>query len=349
MFTRRRVRGLLVQKLYEDLNPEEEAFLSRQLEGAAQATEEAESLERLVAGIPSEQPELTTDLLPLVRARLEERRNAANSNMAARWGGTAALAACLLLVFGFGFFAYMPSGAPGNSPDIVATGGETTPVNPLLEEAAALMAQHEYGSAHDVLQTAIETHPTDPNAGRAQEMLAGLYYDELHRYRDAYGAYVALKRDYPQTFMGNGMNADRLDLLDEARRVNYASLEALDAARMKRGDAALAALQEVIVQHAGPEGALVASLAAEEMAGRVVEETSQQASRLTAMESARDRCTNPVAVARLNVEIGRIYLEELDDPATARDLCEKALSSGHSEVIAMAQTVMSAVDATLAD
>ena len=135
--------------------------------------------------------------------------------------------------------------------------------------------------------------------------------------------------------------------LAEARKNNYAGLEALDAAMRSASDP-FQKLEQVIAIH---PGTYVASVAAEEMARLVVEERRDLGEpivaaslRLFAMETARQRCTNPVAVSQLDIEAGHICRDELGDFDKARTLYQEVAASGPTVLALAAQEALSALE-----
>jgi tetratricopeptide (TPR) repeat protein len=222
-----------------------------------------------------------------------------------------------------------------------------------LAEADALAYQEQFGTAAEVLRTALAAAPGDPMAERAEARLAELasrqqaeadrFFADLKQYPAAYAAYRTLQRSFPGAFADNPENAARLDLLDEARQVRYASLERLDAARRQRSGV-VEALEKVIAAYPAATGStapsLVASLAAEEMVDHLAGSAGIAGSdepRLKALETARSQCTSPLALAHLEVALGRYYLEERGDADAARQWGEQALTRSDPAAVAMAK------------
>ncbi len=335
MWKRRKMRGMMIVSLYEDLPVEEQRLLERHLNASAEVRAECESLRKLIEAIPRTRPDLPCDLMPAVRARLAPRPR---TGWVPAWG---MLAAALCMVLSGALIHHVVSRSHAS---LEATGqqvaeGRISPGLYALREASALIAQKDYGNAYRALQAAMDSNSGDEYAGQVQEELAQLTFERLKRYREAYEAYILLKKDYPRVFVANHKNADNLDLLDESRRVNFASLELLDAAMGRRGDS-LVGLEEVVSLYPTTQ---VAALAMDEMARRVLEgqQRDERASTwIEAMEEARDRCRNPLAVAQFNIRVANAYWRERHDVHSARDLAHRALDSDSSAVVELARNFL---------
>ena len=77
------------------------------------------------------------------------------------------------------------------------------------------------------------------------------------------------------------------------------------------------------------------------MLARVMEETTPTDKRhLLALEVLKNRCTNPVTVAQINLEMGKTYWKEYQDWETAERLGQQAMQSENPHIMAMAQTFL---------
>lgn len=304
------------------------------------ARAEYEAMARFMDAVSRDKPEPPEDLLPGVRARLAERPRASVPRFVPVAAGMAIAAASLV-------YAFLPAASPPN---------EAAPVSTImghLAEADALAYQEHYGTAAEVLRTALADAPEDPLADRAEARLSELagrqqaeaerLFVERKQYPAAYAAYRTLQRSFPDAFAENPENAARLDLLDEARQVRYASLERLDAARRQR-TGVVEALESVIAAYPTAAGStapsLVASLATEEMVDHLADSSGIAGSsepRLKALETARSRCSNPLALAHLEVALGRYHLDKRGDAAAARQWGEQALQHPNPTAVAMAR------------
>ena len=313
---KRRVEGLLAQAAFGDLSAGEERVLERAIAKDPALQGDRDELARLVQGIPRERPLLDRDLLPAVRARLSEPERVSRPAFGRfAWAG----ATCVLVGVLAGT-VWMAQRQPTTTTPIVA---EASPVQVLLDQADGAVQSNDVASAFRLLRGVLADHPADPLAGEAQYRLANLSFDQ-GRYSDAFEAYTRLKLDYAASLDADPERlravADRCDVLDEARRWDYAPLYALAAARRQRGTA-VDRFEQVLVGY--PESYCVARLAVEEMARRVATESGEQGL-LQALEAARDQCTQPVAVAHLNLEIGNFYRDRLNNTVQAEDHYRKA-------------------------
>jgi hypothetical protein len=93
-------------------------------------------------------------------------------------------------------------------------------------------------------------------------------------------------------------------------------------------------------------GTLVASLAAEDMARQTLGEGSgcTGEEHVAAMERAKGRCTHPVAIARLKLEIGHIYMRELNDAAKARSFYAEVANFEDKALAKLAEGSLAALE-----
>jgi len=328
MGRRRRLQGLLAASLYDDLSKAERRVLDAYLEKQPKLRAQREDLACFVQTIQeSSPPQLDLDLLSGIRARLaaqaSERRR-----ILWRWGLSAGAGVAFVVLLAGAYNAAVPD--PNRSkvrPFVADSEDGSSPVRSLLTQATAMTADHNYTGAYRCLKEAVAHSPKDKWAAEAQLRLARLVFEDLHWYREADTCYETLFREYGDRLKHIAEVVERRDLLAEAREDGYASLNALDAARQRSGDP-LAKLEKVIAAYPGK---IVASLAAEDMA-RVVLEQSEENGRspLWAMEQARDRCEDPVAVAELNYELARRYWQE--DSEKARGLFREVESDTNAVV-----------------
>ncbi len=318
MWTRRKLEGLIAKSLYEELSESERQFLDKHLAACPDLAEERDVLSEVVSAIPSGRPELDRDLLPALRARLEE-QTADHGVRVGRWALAGAMCAVLALFLGLAFLNHNPDGAGG---DVLTAGpAAVSPLTSVLDKVDGLVANSDFTAAYQTLSEAIAQHPRDEQAGRAQLRLADLAFSNLCWYDKAHAAYEVLVKEYPDALEEGARRAevaDRRDLLAEARLVEYKSLEELELATHSPADA-FAELEKVIVRY--PNAQFVASRAANKMALLAVSDSAAASdgdSRAMAMVAARDRCTDPVARAQMNLELGLVYSKHVKDFEKAR-------------------------------
>ena len=323
--------------MYEPLQAQDERRLHDHLSACAACRHEYQSLQQLVLAIPTEQPEFAGDLLPAIREEL--RRRPGRSRFALPWWHYAlASMAVVALVVSVG----IPMLAPGSP----ATEDVTAVASPVVSEMAVASARIDEGNyvgAYEVLRDAVREYPDDALAGEAQVLLADLAYSQLYRYADAYDAYETLRTDYNDTFAASSDSAERLALLAEAQQVNFASLEALEAAR-RAGSNGFEQLESIVGRYPTH---MVAHLAAEEMGRIVAADAASEdgVAAVLALEQARDRCKDPVAIARLNIEVAEAYLTELHDGAQACTLFKQVLESGDAVLAQLAEETVARLGA----
>jgi len=339
MFGCRKARGIIAASIYDDVSAEERAYLARHVTACAACRAEAESLPRFAGAIPVPPAQFTGDLLPVVRQRLME--TPARSAWTG-WRVALPVAACIMLAAAFGYISRDDRRVSG--PDVAAVAA-ASPIDAAI--AAALeQSDQQFGKAVLALREAIQAYPDDPRAGEAQLLLANLEFSHGQRYAEALAAYDALRRHYPQTWNTSpGAVKDRYDLLAEARLQNFEPLYQFDAAR-NSGDA-FAQLEKLVAKHPCK---LVASLAIETMRERLCgpEDSMAMETRIDAMEFVRDRCTDPVAIAQINVTLGDMYWRDLRDFERAREAYTQAAGSGHITLASVARAALWEMDSMAA-
>lgn len=342
MIRKRKREALLGGALAGASTPGERERLARMHERAPQAREELDRLQAFLSELPADAPTLPADLLPGVRARLNETGPATARDW--RLAGAAGLCMAAALV------VLAPMVLPDRREPGADSVAETTTAPPpataqRLSMANALLYEGRHAEAYDVLTEALARFPGQPFAPAAQQQLADLDFAEFQRYERAYEAYTRLRSEYPEQFASDPENAQRLDLLDEARRVRFASLNEFDAARTRR-TGRLEALERVLARYASTHE--LAPRVAEEMADVLIADGAVDAQdgplRVRALELARDRCTDPLALARLDLEIGKAYLRDAGDPRAARALGERVLAAGDPGLTELARGFLSSFE-----
>lgn len=318
---RRRLEGLIAQSLHEDLSETDRAYLDRELASHPELAGLADQLRLFVAEIPREAIEPPCDVFPGVLARLAEtpRRSAFVPT-------AAAVAVCSLVAIVAGtLFLRDGQSAPGSGTAPIIARSDLTGV---LEQAEDLTTRAEYTAAYQLLAAGIVSHPTDPLAGEVQLRIAELAFDRGW-YPQAYEAVTKLRTEYPSTLdtePGRRSHVTALhELLDEARAVDYVSLNEWQAARHERGDT-LKALERVIARY--PDAPFLVQVAAKDMATRIAESQGMTIAgwpdHIRALETARTMCADPVAIAQLDIELGHLYRDGVHDSSLASECYRRA-------------------------
>lgn len=209
-----------------------------------------------------------------------------------------------------------------------------------MQQVDGLVAGREFAKAYQALKVALEEYPDAPEAGEAQRLQADIAFAQLHWYPEAYAAYERLAdRYYDAVFKSDPESIRRREMLAEARTNDFASLHALDSA-LRSTDQQFAALEDVASRYAA---SYVASEATQKMA-RVAAGADKMPSDqyLAALKTAKERCKSPVAVAQLNLEMGRVCAADLHDTGGAREFFDQAAQSANP---ALAQMALSAIQA----
>ncbi len=340
MFGHNRIRGLMAQAVYEELDARDRKALDRALNESDELRAEAKAMGALAKEIPREGVKLDRELISAVRAGLRE-ETAVFRPRRAHW--VVSFGALALVLLGVGTLITVKSPvahAPGVAESPAGSGAVASPIALALQEARALTDARDYPNAYVVLSRAFEGSEEDALSGEARQFMADLAYIELRWYPEAFSDYDALRLHHNFAFQSQPANLLRLNLLDEARGRDdsYASLHALDAAR--RGES-LEEFEGVLARY---PATYVASLAAEEMATLSANLDGLDAGanlRVAALESALARCTNPVARAQLKVEIGHVVSREVDGADRALALYTEV---AESEITVLAQLAQDSLD-----
>jgi hypothetical protein len=326
----RSVEGLMAASLYEALDAHEQRALDAHLGSCAACRAQYAALQQAVAAIPNARPVLTGDLLPALREQL--RRRPGRTRMIGWWGFATAAGAVAVAAAFIGYSIQTPEMV---APTRYETAAVASPLLEAMAQASDRMDRFDYHGAYQILRRAVTDYPDDASAGDAQMVLADLAYSQLYRFRDAYQDYESLRMNYYDTFAGDPQSTERWALLAEAQQTGFASLEALEAARRAGGDS-FEQLEAVVARYPSH---MVASLAADEMGRLMATElaaTGDLPTDVLALERARERCMDPIAVARLTLELAGAYARDLNDGAQACSLLKEVQESGNSALARLA-------------
>jgi len=336
-FKCRRFRGLIAASVYNDLSQKELQTLQEHLDSCTSCRSQAHALNRLAAFIPITAPVLDQNLWPAIRRTVRRASERNYRPLRLAWRAGLALGLCVAAAGAVTYGLHRTYNTDGAT---VVTGAGAPPENDLAA-VSEMIKEHDYVAAYRQLEKALQANPGSPLAAEAQVQLADIAYSKLNWYPEAYEAYDRLVRDHSK-FCSLTECISRHELLDEARTLDYAPLYALDAAR-RAGDNSFSRLESVLARY---PGTLVASLAAEDMARQSLDQGADPAGKthVAAMESAKGRCTNPVAIARLKLEIGHIYMRELNDAAKARSFYTEVANFEDKTLATLAEGSLAALE-----
>jgi len=343
MLSRWRDRALLAASIYEELNDKDRLRLEKALDASPELREEAASLKALAEAIPVTRPELDVDLLPGLKRRIQIEAVPAQEERKGSWRLAAFSMASLAVVAVLVFVLYGAIVPAASSP--AGGNGVARPASPVLaalNKADALSEQGQFTAAYKVLDAAVSDNPKDAYAGKAQLKLADLSFDELHWYGKAETAYRAYCNSFRTAYtMGSEKERERiafrLDLLSETRSRNYEPILAVDAA-LRSGEHTFAKLEGVLAHY---QGVYLTALVSRHMANQLEPGADIQSPEyLHALEQAKKRCSEPLALAQLNYEIGAYCYEELDDAPKAREHMKQAAESDNTQVAELARAYL---------
>lgn len=323
-WTRKRIQGMMAASLYEALSDRDQRALDAALRNDPGLRAEYEALRAVVGAVPVTAID-GPDVLPLVRSRLD-----AQAVSRPMWKPAISFAA-VVLIGGVAWGSFYFSGLDTPARTVTPSRTADTLVGIALEEADRLLAMRDTAGAYETLRKAVERRPTDAQAGEAQWRVASLAF-ELRRYPEAYEAYSTLREKYWDTIQAAEPERrkranEQYQALAEAKSKDFEPLYAFDVAMADRGNT-FQALEDVIARF--PTQHTVTDWAAFEMAKLVSEDLGGAPTTeavLAAYETARDRCSAPIAVAQLNLKIGDVYRDTLADFALAEDYYLRAAAN----------------------
>jgi len=345
----RNVRGLIAASLYDDLTKTERNALDGHLLSCAACRAERDKLKKLADLMTDTAPPLDFDLLPAIRQRMTQPHPYSLKpkvySLTSWRPAFAAAAICLIIAA----LIYNISGPTSNQPpayNLQPTAYSLkpkalSPVQQALNQASTLADNRDFTGACQVLKQVLEDHPADPVAALAQLKYADIVFSELHWYPEAYKAYNTLWRNYYSLFSASPESIDRFNLLADFHAEDYNPIKALDVARNSTEDK-FAQLENVVARYPATS---VAHLAANDMAKLMAEEAQISAdTQVLSMEHAKDRCTNPLAVAQLKLELGKIYWKELNNPGKARDFFHEVEQSNNEMLAQLAKEALTGIN-----
>ncbi|HPO13734.1 MAG TPA: zf-HC2 domain-containing protein [Candidatus Hydrogenedentes bacterium] len=334
----RKIRGLLAASLYEAPNEDDQATLDRHLANCAACREQARQLRALHDAVPIPPVEFTGDLLPVLRQRLAEE---STPFLWRRWAMPVAACALLVIFAGVWFVSFPapePSLMTAQVPEI-----SSSPIDILFAKAENLRAERDFTGAIGVLAEIAKDYPKDRKAAEAQLQIADIEFSDLQRYPHAYEAYETVRNNSPESWNdAPAMIKDRFDLLSEACTKDFEPLYALDAARSGL-DTSFDKLEQLVVRY---PGSLVAALAVDAMCDQVAEEADAIPIKAAALESVRQRCKTPIAIAQVNVALGDMYWRVLHEPQKAREYYAQVIKSPHADLAKVAQAALFEIENT---
>lgn len=328
----RRTAGVLMAKAaYEPLDETESALLEHICKKVPDLAAEKQQYVAFVKNLTLTCEELPFDLSARVDALLEQPAESRHFHATAY---ATAAAVILLLASVSLVFMYSndvaTSAAPPQLAKIQPVKAAVVPPDAQLVEAmnraCGVLANQDAASAALLLDQAIQKAPTAPYVGEALLKLADLEYNNLQRYERAYNAYDRLNREYPDILATNEEWSKRYNLLSEAKREKYAPLYVLDFARSSKKDA-FPIFEKVITTY--PDTKL-ADAAVEGMRDLLkTEMPAIAATDADELEQVKSRCSNPIAIAQIDLILGHHYCNNLNDRERAKAYYNLVASCDH--------------------
>jgi hypothetical protein len=322
----RDVQSLMAASLYEPLEAPEDALLKAHVDACASCASEYAELRALVDAVPAEPIDFAGDLRPVLREALRRKGT---------WRHTLrrlfVLESVGLLAVCASVYWFSMEGAEVENTLQVAS----SPVDVVLTEARSFAKSGQLAEARLALEKGLSDLPNNPEVGQIHLELANFEFEHLHRYEEAYGVYVAVRERHPETWVqSSGAIKDRFDLLVEAQDDNFEPLYKIDAAR-SHGESGIEDLESLITRY---PGRMLADAAVTTMVDLV------EGDGVDALESLKARCTDPLAVAQLDVRLGEGYWRERQDPQRGRELLETVVESGYEIPAEMARATLARLE-----
>jgi len=323
--------SLMAKAVYEPLEKEEQSRLDRL---CTKYPEMAKEQERFVAfaekfQLPFE--ELPFDLTTRIHALMEEPTEKRHFRATA-YVTMAAVAVLLASINLALFLSDNPAGVikqeyqaqtPPPAPEVASP---EVKLAAAMSLACGLVADSDVTGGAALLEQAIEDAPDAPFVGEALLLLGDIEYNYLQRYERAYAVYDKLRQEYPEVFATSQEGTARYNLLSEVRREKYGPLYVLDFARTRTADA-FPIYEKIVASY--PDTAL-AGAAMDEMCALVKDaHPGSDMNMVDELELVRARCSNPVAVAQVDLTLGHHYCNALNDRDRARAYYNLAAASDH--------------------
>jgi hypothetical protein len=327
----------LAAAVYDDIDSDQKSKLSAHLVKCSACRTQFESMRRLTEFVPKAAPALDLDLLPLLRKETRPARRPV-----ARLGWAWSLAAATVFVIAALALNFIPN--TGQSADIASLSS----LEKQMRTAETLIQDRQFGSAYKTLQQAVAQNQQDPNAGLALARMADVAFTNLNWYPEACEAYDQLAKKYPAIYSSHPECIFNHNCLLETRDHDFAPLYALDAAH-RSGDEQFAQLEKVVGRYPGTFVAAMAvddmaKVAADELASRDPGLMNDDDAYVAALVCAKDRCCNPIAAARLKLELAHVYMREMNDAKMARSFYREVAESGDLELAGLAQDGLAKLD-----
>lgn len=338
---RRLAEPLMAQALYEDLSAQEEDQLKRLLVRYPLLADEFSELQAFLPRIRLSEDPWQGDLRPALRTAMREGVSPGRGFLLQGRIQYVLVAASLLL--GSGLYAFFMLAGDASQekafPEEQRVAQHASPLQDELAEAEQLLAQGLAQEADHYLEGAISAHPQDPAQADALLKLADIRYTHLQDYGKAYESYKELEHQHRAVFNRNWDSNKDIRLLSAAFPLNFEPLHLLRAAA--DADAPLQAYESILSQY--PED-IWGEEALRAMTQLVRETELLSSDPATTLQQLALLCTDPVALDRINLEMGHTYNDQLHDRELARDCFNRAATSHHVALADCAREALALLD-----
>ena len=333
----REAEPLMGQSLYETLPPEDAAKRDALFASFPELEQEFESISRVSNRIELKTDDWSGDLLPGLAMKIEDLEHSRHHRKAY------ALAFSGLAVFSIMVYSvFMLGGETVHGPTYVqqAAPREESALSQISTEACDLVALGETERAAELLESAINTHPGDKHRADAILTLADIEYTYLQRYERAYEIFKRLEQEHRDVFEQSWATDKRMRMLTAAFPDAFEPLRELEAAA--HCEDPLHGYENILVNY--PDK-IWSEEAMRQMSRLLARESgADPADTVQMLQRVRNACAHPVALERIDLELGNYYCDALDAPDLAQKHYAQAAASRHIALAAQAREALARLE-----
>lgn len=340
-FRCRKAQKIIAASLYEPISEPESRFLGRHLATCSACREDAETLQRFVARLPQTEVVFSGDLLPLLRAQIQQGAREVRTPLLGRPVYTVLATTAFAIVIA-GIILRVSTVQRLEKTPVPATAQNemSDQASPIVAAAAQLVAEHNYAQAEKLLEQELAKAQGETR-GQILQNLADLQFEHLHDFSKAEQAYRELRENHPDLWRAKLTNVERLNLLAETRDQQYKPLRDFYVA-LSRTEDRFSAMEKLLARY---PNTLLANLILDHMREEVGALDGRGALEIAAMEKIREKCTDAVALAQVNLHLGELYWRELKNPECARIFYHEASKAPNVQLAGAAREALLAIDA----
>lgn len=336
----REAAPMIAQELYEPLSPEDEQRLDELCRLFPKLNQERHSLKKVRKALVLSEDNWQGDLLPAIHEKLAVSRGGYRHT---RRANAYVFAFSLVILFSLALYGLFMLSDQNDTFAPVAgqiSPRADTPLSRLGQDACDMVALGEAERASELLAQAIQEYPADPYHADALLTLADIEYTYLQRYERAYEVLKLLERDHRDIFNRNWDHDKRVRLLSAALPDAFTPIRELESAA--RSENPLQGYEQVLAEYPDKIWADEALHSMTRLIARHA--NAYPTDTIQVLQQLRSVCTHPVALARIDLELGNYYCDSLDDLERARTHYAEAAASRNFALSAKAQEALARLD-----